>query len=71
MTNLLEESSSNNCSSIEDNIISSNSENINSSDFLNNPEQFDKNNIKGYKVEIVDFSLGNDSLISYYDNFYS
>ena len=64
--NVIEESSSNNYSSIEENIIYNNSEIINSLDY---PEKLNLN--KEHKKELVDFSFGSDSLNLYYDSFYS
>ena len=71
MNNFREESlSSKNSSNIENkNIIDS--DNINSSSFLNNQDNSNLNRIKEYKIEIKDFSFKDDSLDLYYDHFYS
>ena len=67
---LIEKSSSFNYSSIEGNTDYLDSYNINSSTFLNNKENSNFNSINEYKVEDVDFSKENNSLKSFYDNFY-
>ena len=64
----IEESSSSNYSSIEDNKNNIDSYNINSSSFLNSIEKSDFNE---YKVEDVEFFQEDNSLNSYYDNFYN
>ena len=71
LNNFIEESSSSKYSSIKENSNFKNSDNINSSTFLNNQGNQEIININEYKVEFIDFSLRDDSLISYYDNFYS
>ena len=70
LNNFTEESSSSKYSSNKGNI--SFSDNINSSQYFNNPEKSDlNNNTNEYKEELIDFYFKDDSLISYYDNFYS
>ena len=66
---MVEESSSSKISSNIENIIDS--DNINSSSFLNNQDNSNLNIIKEYKIENIDFSSKDDSLDLYYDNFYS
>ena len=66
----IEKSSSFNYSSIEDNKNYTDSYNINSSSFLNKIEKSDFNNINEYKVEDVQFFQEDNSLTSFYDNFY-
>ena len=67
--NLTKESLSSQFSSIGKNIIES--DNINSSSFINNSEKLDINKDIEYKINDVDFYKVNDSLTLYYDNFYS
>ena len=62
------EEESNNYSSIKGS--ENNVDSISSSDFLNNKEESIYNNINEYKIKNVSFFEENDSLISYYDNFY-
>ena len=65
------DNSSSNISSMENNIISLDSQQINSSEFLYN--QNEESNLKityEYKEEQIDFSHENDYLNSYYENFY-
>ena len=69
LNNVIEESLSSKYSSNKGNI--SFSDNINSSQYFNNPEKSDLNNTNEYKEELIDFYFKDDSLISYYDNFYS
>ena len=71
MNNDLEEYLENRYSSIKENINYINSDNINSSTFLNNHGDKDLSNIKEYKEELIDFDFKDNSLISYYDSFYS
>ena len=66
---IIEEVSSNQ-NSIERNIISSDSENINSSDFLNNEEKIGLIDNKEYKYNNVEFFPLKESLSLYYENFY-
>ena len=69
MENIIEESSSNKYSSLERNIIESNSFNIHSHDFFNS-EKSDSNNNSEYKIQTFDFSQEDESLSKYYENFY-
>ena len=71
LNNYIEESLSNKYSFNKETTILNNSDNINSSQFFNNPETSDLNNINEYKVEPIDFSFKDPSLFSYYENFYS
>ena len=64
MINFIEESSSSQYYSNKENTIS----NINS---YNSSEDSDLNNYNEYKEEKTVFYFEDDSLISYYDNFYS
>ena len=66
----IEKSFSSSSSSIEDNENNIDSYSINSSGFLINKEKSDFNNMNEYIVEEVTFFQEDDSLISFYNNFY-
>ena len=66
----IENTSSSNYSSIEDNKNNIDSYNINSSSLLKNKEKSDFNNMNEYKVEDVTFFQEDNSLNLFYDNFY-
>ena len=67
----IEKSLSNKSSSMEIKTIVNGTDNINSSSFLNKPEGSDLNKNKEYKVEDINFYKEDNTLTSFYDDFYS